>query len=287
MSATTANTANTTNTMRFGCCAQLPDADLVRAAGFDYLEPHVATVMKPEYEDDVLWEQAKSELFDLAERGLPVEAMNVFLPRHLKVTGPDASALQRELYTYVALAMYRMSENGVRVVVFGSGGARSIPAGFERTRAEDQLAAFLAHLERESAATGVAVVIEPLNLKESNIFTSVAESDQFALSRGVPGIYVLADLYHMAQEGETYDGMRAAGPRLRHAHVADVDRTPPGMGEVADYPGFFRTLREIGYAGTVSVECRWESDADDRAARGAEYAAANQYLRRAWAASGA
>ena len=280
-----ATNATQTDTMRFGCCAQLPDADLVLAAGFDYLEPHVATVMKPEYEDGVLWEQAKSELYDLTIRGLPCEAMNVFLPRDLKVTGPDAPALRDRLYAYTAQAMRRMADVGVRVVVFGSGGARSIPDGFDRGRAEDQLAAFLAHLERESVAAGVKIVIEPLNTKESNIFTSVAESDQFALSRGIPGIYVLADLYHMEQEGETFEGMRAAGPRLRHAHVADIDRKPPGKGKVADYPGFFRTLREIGYRGTVSVECRWESDENDRAARQAEYAAANDYLRQAWAAS--
>lgn len=271
-----------TNPMRFGCCTQLPDADLVRAAGFDYLEPHVVSVMQPE--GDAVWAVRRDEI---AAAGLPMEAMNVFLPRDLKVTGPDAPALRDRLYAYTAEAMRRMAAVGVRVVVFGSGGARSIPDGFERARAEEQLAAFLAHLERESAATGVAVVIEPLNTKESNIFTSVAESDEFALSRGVPGIFVLADLYHMAQEGESYDGMRAAGRRLRHAHVADVDRLPPGTGEVADYPGFFRTLRDIGYSGTVSVECRWTTDAGDRAARGAEYAAAYDYLRRAWAASGA
>lgn len=274
--------ATTTTGMRFGCCAPLTDAALVRDAGFDYLEPTVATVMGAE--DDAAFAAVRAAI---AAAGVPVEAMNVFIPRDMRITGPDADAQRDVVYAYVSEAMRRMAAVGVRVVVFGSGGARSIPEGFDRARAEDQLATFLAYLELESATTGVQVVIEPLNTKESNIFTSVAESDQFALARGVPGISVLADLYHMAQEGETYDGMRAAGPRLRHAHVADVDRKPPGAGEVADYPGFFRTLRAIGYTGTVSVEARWTSDANDRAARGAEYAAANDYLRRAWDASAA
>ena len=270
-----------TNKVRLGCCAPLEMAALVREAGFDYIELPTATFLPAE--DEAAFAPVKAQILSL---GLPVHACNVFIPGTYKITGPTAEADRNAVSAYAATALRRLADVGVQVQVFGSGGARNIPEGFDRGQALDQIAVFLTHVERESAAAGVTVVIEPLNLKESNVFTSVAESDEFNQARGLDGIYVLADLYHMAAEGESYAGMIAAGGRLRHAHVADVDRKPPGAGVVADYPGFFRTLRAIGYTGGVSVESRWTTDAKDHTARAAEYAQAYQFMRQAWEASG-
>lgn len=264
-----------------GCCAPLAMAPLVREAGFDYVELPTGAFIPAE--DEAAFAPIKAEILGL---GIPAYACNVFIPGTFKITGPTADADRDAVYAYAATALRRVAEVGVKVMVFGSGGARSIPDGFDRAKALDQLAAFLAHVERESAAAGVTVVIEPLNTKESNVFTSVAESDQFNQARGLDGIYVLADLYHIAQENESFAGTIAANGRLRHVHVADVDRKPPGAGVVADYPGFFRALRSIGYAGGVSAESRWVTDAEDRAARTEEYTRAYQFVRQAWEASG-
>ena len=73
--------------------------------------------------------------------------------------------------------------------------------------------------------------------------TRSAESDDFNVARGLTGIGVLADLYHISVEGESYDGIVAAGDRLGHVHVADADRSAPGEGAATDYAGFFQTLR--------------------------------------------
>jgi sugar phosphate isomerase/epimerase len=245
-----------TGRMRIGCCAGLADAELVRDAGYDYIELPTGTLMSAEDEEGyrhVTWQ--------IAAIGLPIEACNVFIPANLKITGPD---VEREpLWRYASIALQRMGEIGVRVCVFGSGGARSIPEGFDRATALDQLQAFLEHVQAESARHNLRVVIEPLNTKESNVFNSVAESDRFNVARGLTGIGVLADLYHISMENEGFAGMRDAGDRLWHAHVADADRRPPGEGAGADYAGFFRTLKEIGYAGTVSVEARWLTSRGD------------------------
>ncbi len=263
--------------IRVGCCAGLADAALVRDAGYDYIELPVGTLMSAA--DDAAFHRVAAEIATL---GIAAETTNLFIPATLPIVGPDADP--EKVYAYAATALRRMGELGVRVCVFGSGGARSVPDGWERARALDQLAAFLAVVEQESAANGVRVVIEPLNHGESNVFNAVAESDQFAQARGVPGITVLADLYHMSVDNETYDGMRAAGDRLVHAHVADADRSPPGEGNGAYYDGFFRTLREIGYRGTVSIEARWRATDDE--ARLIERRRALAFVRQAWDQSG-
>ncbi|HEY8293309.1 MAG TPA: sugar phosphate isomerase/epimerase family protein, partial [Thermomicrobiales bacterium] len=225
-------------------------------AGFDYIELPVGTLMSAT--DEAAYRRIMDEIRTM---GVPVEACNVFIPATLKITGPDVA--REPLWQYADTALQRMGEIGVRVCVFGSGGARSIPDGFDRAQALDQLAVFLDHVQEASARHGVRVVIEPLNRGESNVFNSVAESDEFNQSRGLAGIGVLADLYHLSVEGETYDGMVAAGERLGHVHVADADRSAPGEGAPTDYAGFFQTLRQIGYAGMISIEARWRTTIRD------------------------
>lgn len=267
--------------MRFGCCGSIADAPLLRDAGFDYIELPVGTLMSAT--DEAAYQRITQEILAM---GLPVEACNVFIPATLKITGPT---VEREpLWQYAALALQRMGEIGVRVCVFGSGGARSIPDGFDRVQALDQLAAFLDHVQEVSARHDVRVVIEPLNRGESNVFNSVAESDEFNQSRGLSGIGVLADLYHLSVEGETYAGMIAAGDRLGHIHVADADRSAPGEGAPSDYAGFFQTLRQMDYSGTISIEARWRTTIHDELTdteaidRETEHHRALAFVRRQW-----
>ena len=273
-----------TPTMRFGCCGGIADAPLIRDAGFDYLELPVGTLMSATDED--AYQRIMHEVLAV---GLPIEACNVFIPATLKITGPHVE--QEPLWHYAATALQRMGEIGVRICVFGSGGARSIPEGFDRAIAGDQLATFLDHVQETSARHGVRVVIEPLNRGESNVFNSVAESDEFTQSRGLSGIGVLADLYHLSVEGETYDGMVAAGDRLGHVHVADADRSAPGEGAATDYAGFFQTLKRMGYPGAVSIEARWRVTVRDELAdteatdREAEHHRALAFVRRQWDAA--
>jgi sugar phosphate isomerase/epimerase len=270
-----------TSARRFGCCGGIADAPLIRDAGFDYIELPVGALMSAT--DDAAFRRIME---NIGAFGIPVETCNVFIPAALKITGPQ---VEREpLWQYAALALQRMGEIGVRVCVFGSGGARSIPEGFDRDRALDQLAAFLDHVQEVSARRGVRVVIEPLNRKESNVFNSVGESDAFTVARGLTGVGVLADLYHISVEGESYDGIMAAGDRLSHVHVADADRSAPGEGVATDYAGFFHGLRSIGYAGTISIEARWKTNAGDELRgteaidRETEHQRALAFVRRQW-----
>jgi sugar phosphate isomerase/epimerase len=79
-------------------------------------------------------------------------------------------------------------------------------------------------------------------------------------------------------KGDPITALRALGPWLRQVHIKDARRTkvpgtwgeevPAGSGEV-DWPAFFKTLQEVGFAGDLVVE-REAGDqrvADIRAAR--------------------
>ena len=68
-----------------------------------------------------------------------------------------------------------------------------------------------------------------------------------------PNVQVLADAFHMFQEGESMDQIRRVG-RLAHTHVATLAGRRYPLEKDLLLEEFFRALADIGYAGGMSVE---------------------------------
>ncbi|MBX2997237.1 MAG: TIM barrel protein [Caldilineaceae bacterium] len=251
--------------MQFGCCCSLDQAEMARGAGFDFVECTVRSLL-PEVEEFA------PILAAYGSSPLPVRAFNVFLPGDLKITGPavDWPAAQR----YVDEALRRVHTIGAWLVVFGSGGARNVPDGFDRVEADAQLVRFLQIVAAVAEPLGVTVVIEPLNRLESNVINDVPAGVRLAQQVDSPSIQVLADLYHMQMDGEPLENVEIHRSWIRHIHVADSGRFAPGTGEYP-YAEFFRMLHRIGYDGMISVECKWRDFE-------AEAPAAVRFLREMW-----
>jgi len=224
----------------------------VKSAGGDYVEESVQGFLIPDRPDREFREKARAA----AGSPLPVLACNSFLPGSLKSVGPDARP--DEIAAYAGTAFRRAAEIGVRTVVFGSSGSRSIPDGFDRAEARRQFVGLLRRLGPVAAAHGIVVAIEPLNRDETNFINTVAEGAAVVREAGHPNIRLLADIYHMLRENEGPDALVDAGPLLRHVHIAEKDRrTPPGVAG-DDFRPYLQALRRAGYAGAISVECRWD-----------------------------
>lgn len=240
--------------MRFGVCASFEHLPALTAAGYDYVESSVAPTLKPELPEGEILPGLKQSL---GTSPLTPEAFNVFLPGDLKVVGPQVDAARQE--RYLASAFARVAALGGRIVVFGSGGSRNVPDGFDRAHAERQIVEFLQRAAPLAAAQGVTVAIEPLNKGECNIINSVAEGVQFVRAVDHPSIQVLSDLYHVALEGQSFEETRAAGAALRHVHVAGAEgRRAPNAQDVEYLAPYFRVLKEMCYEGRISVEGGWK-----------------------------
>jgi sugar phosphate isomerase/epimerase len=219
--------------------------DAADRAGADYVEVPVASWVMGGTASDVA---------ALASARPAPRAANVFLPSDLALVGPDADP--DRIDAYVTEAVGRLARLGVRTLVFGSGGARAIPPGVGRAPALGELERFLQGAGRRAAEAGTTLVLEPLRSAETNVWTSVREAGGFLRGRDLPGVRLLADLYHMREEGEGMDAIAEFGDLLTHVHVAGPDRRPPRAdGELR---AFFAALRDAGYAGDCSIECRWE-----------------------------
>ncbi len=238
--------------MEIGCCVSLDQLAALDAAGGDYSELSVArTVMGGGAGSEEEFARVRDQV--AAARAKP-RAYNVFLPGDLPIVGP---AVERErLEGYVRAAFGRVRELGGAIIVFGSGRSRSVPDGFERATALDQIEDFLRWTGPLAREHGITLALEPLRRAESNVFNSVGEGATFLTERQIPEVRLLADIYHMMEEGEPLTAIDDHAGLIVHAHAADSGRQPPGQG---DYPltEFLRRLRRNGYQGDCSIECTW------------------------------
>jgi sugar phosphate isomerase/epimerase len=241
-----------TRSMPIGICVS-PEAVSKLPAGFDFTEASAAaTLAGHDPSPDAV------DLKGLAELEPVVRAFNCFLPGDLKVVGRE---IQKDgVEAYVATTLARAAAVGAELMVFGSGRSRSVPGGFARSAAWDQLAWFLERCADHAEEHGLTIAIEPLNTNECNILNTYTESVMLAREVNRPSIKVLADTWHFAVEDEPLDDILEAPEWLAHVHLADSPgRGHPGSGSYP-FDRLFAILREIGYDGRVSIECGWPGD---------------------------
>ena len=238
--------------MKLGVCADPNVAPVLAEAGFEFLELHVQNHLKTTVEDEAAF---PPELARILASPVPCVAANCFVPGNLKITGPDVN--RNELAAYAAVVFERAAQAGIDTIVFGSGGARRIPDDFDREIAWQQLVEFGKVIGPLAQERNVIVVVEPLNQRECNVLTGVAESGRYVEDVDHPNVRLLVDAYHWLKDDNDYDAIVTYGPLLRHVHIAtEANRRAPGV-EVCDFTDFFRALKEGGYDGRVSIESGW------------------------------
>lgn len=243
---------NTGSTPKIGICTGVDNYAVVQHAGYTFLEEGVRGFLVPAEPDPVF-----APILEKAKKSpLPVSACNSFLPGNMKSVGPNPA--NDEILRFAETAFKRARLAGVKIIVFGSGGSRSIPEGFSKEEATSQFVELCKKLAPLAATQGVVVVVEPLNRNECNFINSVAEGGKIVKAVNHRNIRLLADIYHMKMDGEGPENIIQYGKLLRHVHIAEKEgRSAPGThGE--DFTAYFDALKQIGYKGAISIECKWE-----------------------------
>ncbi len=237
--------------MQYGVCATPEETPALAEAGFDYVELNTVVFLKPA-ED----EAAFRPVFERIQKSaLPCLAANCFMPARLKIVGPHADP--DALAHYVETACERAHRVGIETIVFGAGGSRAIPEGFDRQRAQAQLLNFGRLLGDVAGRHGVTIAVEPLNKGETNVWNAVKDCADYVRQVNHPHVRLLVDAYHWALEQDSVEDIVAAGPLLCHTHIATYKtRVAPGA-EPCDFVPFFRALKDAGYDGRMSIECTW------------------------------
>lgn len=247
-----------------GVCTSYDKAELLKSWGYSFVEENVGRFLIPDKGGD---EQYKVNLAQLRSIQFPVRSYVSFFPGDSKSVGKDIhhdAILQR-----ADLAFQRAKECGSKNVVFGSGGSRRIPDGFDREQAKLQHIELSKKMAPLAEKYGITIAIEPLNRSETNFINSLAEGVEIIEAVNRPNFRLLCDIYHMAKDNEGPDQIIKYGKYITHCHIAEKkNRTPPGV-EGDDFSPYLLALKKIKYKGGLSLECRWK-DFDNEAKQGIE-----------------
>jgi len=255
--------------MQFGVCSPLDRAPVVKAAGWDYVEAGVPELLQGTIVDDAQW---SGEAL-LKQSPLPIRAAYLLVPPTLKIVGPEADLAA--LKTYLRRIVSRADRLDIRVLGFGSGGARNVPDGFERARAREQLLDFCRAAASIAGEANVVIAMEPLNRPECNFVNTIAEVSAIVREVNHPAFRALLDTYHLWRENEPLENVAAAVSIIAHVHVSDLEnRTPPGESGTSDYRPIFHLLKDAGYDKRMSVESKsFDAESGERSL---------QFLKRQW-----
>ena len=243
--------------MKIGVCCGMEKAEFASEIGFDYVELNFSSLTQA---DDQKYNQFLSLI---RAKNIKCEAANCFLPGELKITGECIDYVKIEEYLKKGFA--RAAEIGIRMVVMGSGGARSLPNGYSYKRGINDIIYFVKNYVAPVAAEyGIDFVFEPLCKAESNIINTIKEGAMLASAINMENVGTLGDLYHMYVEGDTYDDVRELKGILRHAHISNPASAHPQHKRAYmkndsefDYKGFFDALE---YAGCQRVTIEASTD---------------------------
>lgn len=235
--------------MRIGMCLSPEFLDDAAAAGYAYAEMTCASLLYDQ--DEAAFAPVRKRLL---ASPIKVEAFNVFLPAKYRVTGPDVDL--EAVGKHMDIVLRRASEVGASIMVFGSGGARKLPEGWPLEQGRQQYIE-AARLAGEIAAKyGMTIALEPLLKRACNFFNRTDQGAEFVDLIDHPNVKLLTDLYHISWEGEPFEHMVDAGPKLAHIHLATpcIPATGDDGGPGYDFKAFLATLARAGYDGRITVE---------------------------------
>ncbi len=243
----------------YAVCCKVSDYPALVAAGYNYAEATVGGFLVPDKDDAAFIEQ----LDEMKRLNAKVVSCVNFIPAKLPIVGPEPK--HDDILVWAETALRRAQTAGMSYIVFGSGGARKVPDGFDKQRATEQFVDLCKKLGPIAGKYNMTIVVEPLNKGETNLINSVKEGADIVNAVNHPNIRLLCDIYHMMRENEPADEIVKYASLIRHCHIAEKEtRSAPGTAG-DDFTPYFKALKQINYQGTLSIECKWNDFAQQLA----------------------
>jgi sugar phosphate isomerase/epimerase len=161
----------------------------------------------------------------------------------------------------------------IEVPVFGPNKFQDLsPIMTAREVEERLLVAELKELVPDVQHTGVNLMLEPCNRKETHFMNLQSQAARFIEAVDAPGFKLLSDFYHMQlEERDIAATLREYGKYTVYVHLADGKaRTEPGSLPFDYRPGF-SALKEWGFSGWLNMECNATDNPEAALARGLAY----------------
>jgi sugar phosphate isomerase/epimerase len=169
----------------------------------------------------------------------------------------------------------------IEVPVFGENKFPDLSPAMTPFEAEEQvLVAELKRLAGDVKRTGITLLLEPCNNKETHFLNKQDHGAELIRRVDAPGFKLLSDFYHMQiEEKDIGQTLTRVGNLTGYVHLADGEkRLEPGSLPFDYRPGF-RALKKWGYSGWLTVESKASDDPEAALGR------ALKYLKQQWSES--
>jgi sugar phosphate isomerase/epimerase len=237
-----------------GIATSYDNDSLVTAAGYTGIIESIGKCISPRTVSEAVFQQ-NVILFNNLKT--PVYACNLFIPGDLKLVGPQVD--EKAILDYVDTVLKRLGQTNTRLVVWGSGGARRVPDGFDPKIARQQFIAIAQKIAPIAQRHNIVIALENLNSTETNFINTVKEALYIVKKVNHPNLRLNVDIYHMLKEGEAPAIIAKTKKYLVHVEIAEKEhRTAPGV-EGTDFRPYLRELQKVGYHQKIVIEGNWKS----------------------------
>jgi sugar phosphate isomerase/epimerase len=125
---------------------------------------------------------------------------------------------------------------------------------------------------------GSVILLEPLNRYETHFMRTLSDGVEICKQVNSPNVAIMADFFHMSiEERNIADSIKVSSDYIKHVHLADSTREPPGYGHT-DFKSGFKALRKIGYQHDMVLECSVPGPGEVELPKSAQYM--KQWLQR-------
>lgn len=243
--------------MKLGVSAGYEVAELLKAIGFDYFEYNLVSVYNLSKEEMAEAERIVNKLDFYSE------VMGIMLPTHMKIVGHEVN--MPAVRDYLKAALDRAERLGCRKIVFGSSHSRNMPKDFsDRQLAYSQISEFLKEISDVLAGKNMELVIEPCPIHENNIITTIPEAYFMMNLVNKPNVKIMADLYSMQFAHERLGVLEAHADVINHIHLSSPVRGIPCPWDRYDYSMIIKSLSNMKYDQTLSIEAFHYDDFAER-----------------------
>jgi sugar phosphate isomerase/epimerase len=237
-----------------GVVQSIENDSLLHQIGYRSIVESVGKIISPRTISD---DQFEANLLKIRNLRVPLYAFNIFIPGELKVVGPDVN--EHLVLEYVEAVFQRARTAKVNRIIWGSGGSRRVPDGFDPDKAKKQFAAIALKIADLASKYDITIALENLNSTETNFITTVNEALTVVKNVNHKNLRLCVDVYHMLKEGDSPEIIEKTKGFVVYCEVAERDgRTPPGV-QGEDFKPYFAALKKIGYTDRIMIECRWEN----------------------------
>jgi sugar phosphate isomerase/epimerase len=162
----------------------------------------------------------------------------------------------------VEKVMQRLSQTDTKMIVWGSGGSRRLPDGFDKDIAVNQFISIGKKIAKIAKKYKIMIALESLNTTETNFINSVRDALYIVKKVNHRNLRLNVDIYHMLKDNEQPDVIAKTKKYIVHVEIAEKDnRTAPGV-VGTDFKPYLRELQKINFHEQIVIEGRWKDVGD-------------------------